>query len=312
MPTDYRANARARYKSKMGPRYLPGGRGRTHQAKYMKKTTKKGAYNKTAKANFQRRRAPLVETKVRILKDISDGSVVNPIISGYTYSAIQNDDAFTHISMVPFLSQTQGLGENQMIGNSIYSRYLKCKLSFLYPSGVKQLATPCNQYIVHGWIKNGMGLTNFTAPTQGACVRSDVSQHIINRVKEYFNARTDRLEFIPKTDTGIKILGYRKIKNDKNSQFSTEGNNVGPINMSCTWTINRKIHYTQGMPLSTTPGVGPNDSHMYPNAQQYLPFLVIFNPQFASMPQQSPPGTPTPVTDTLAVSFNIAHWYSDS
>lgn len=307
----YRQRARARMRSKRG------GLARTQtQVGALKKTTKKGAYNPAKKNNFQKRRAPFVETKSRTHEEMSQGSQINlpdpSIISDPTaYGRILNDDAFTHLKLYSFTSMTQGLGEEQMIGNSVYSRFLKLKVSFIYPSGDDQFEVPCNQYLVHGWVKSPMNLTNLTTPVAGNCNRMDIQHYVQQRLQPFFDERADKLRFIPKSNTGIKILSYRKIKNDRNAQFSTENTSVGPVNMSCTWRINRKIAYEQGYPNPATydssSPLGPNDAFKYPN-NSWLPFALIYNPQFASLPQGTNPGQST----VIQVAYNDCHWFSDS
>lgn len=288
--------------------HLGGGK-RTYGA--LRKTSKRGAYAKNKKVAFQTRRAPFVETKSRTHAEMAENSATDPNIqigNPLTYDVLLNDDAFTHFRLLSFNSMTQGLGEMQMVGASVYSRFLKLKCSFLYPNGDNQLDVPTNQYLVHGWIKAPMNLTDLTTPVVYNTNRQDIQNYIAQRVQPYFNDREDKLRFIPKSNTGIKILGYRKIKNNKNASFSTEGSSVGPINMSCTWRINRKIAYEQGYPNpAIVTGLGPNDDHRFPN-NSWLPFALIYNPQFASLPQGSSPDPKS----VIRVAYNDCHWFSDS
>ena len=65
----------------------------------------------------------------------------------------------------------------------------------------------------------------------------------------------------------IKILGYRKVKPNRNTSIgvpnalitsSTAGDppqqvgSVPNVNMSMTWSVNRKVHYTEGVGLAST------------------------------------------------------------
>lgn len=303
----YRARARARMRAKRGA----GGRRGTGVGRALVNTTKKGAYRPAKKNNFQKRRAPFVETKSRTHAEMAEGSSTDPNINignPLVYSMVKNDDAFTHLRLYSFTSMTRGLGEMQMIGSSVYSRFLKAKVSFLYPTGENQLTVPTNQYLVHGWVKAPMQLTDLTTPVVYNTNRQNIQDYVAQRTMPFFNEREDKLKFIPKSNTGIKILGYRKIKNNKNAEFSTEGAAVGPVNMSCTWRINRKISYEQGYPNpAIVTGLGPNDDFNFVNSS-WLPFALIYNPQFGSLPQGQNPDPKT----VIRVAYNDCHWFSDS
>ena len=70
------------------------------------------------------------------------------------------------------------------------------------------------------------------------------------------------------------------------------------VNASVTWQVNRKIHYQAGTVQSG------QTSFFYPN-QPYLPFCVLFTPDWDGVQHMSPAFLPT-------VRFNACHWYSDS
>ena len=172
----------------------------------------------------------------------SEAGQVTTITDPTVYFDILNDDSFTFIPPLSVLSQTQGLGEGQMIGDSVYAKYLKMKLSLLYPYGPDhrltplvdclcpdQIVVPCNQYLVHGWVKTPPNWSTFTNPVVINANRNDIKTFIIQRLKAYFDEREDKLKFIPQANTGFKILGYRKILNDRNGQFSTEASTVGHV-----------------------------------------------------------------------------------
>jgi hypothetical protein len=106
----------------------------------LKKTTRKGAYKQGAKKNFRIRRAPLVETKSRTTEDCVDGTTfVNPITAE---TSIPKDDAFYNIDIMSFLCMEQGLAESEMIGQSVYSRYIKAKMEFTFPADANALLNP--------------------------------------------------------------------------------------------------------------------------------------------------------------------------
>eukprot|EP01049_Picozoa_sp_SAG25_P020283 SAG25_NODE_6876_length_522_cov_0.971631_2_plen_98_part_01 len=81
------------------------GRKAPNRTKFMTKTTAKGAYRKGKKRNFQKRRAPFVETKRRVhsimngFNNNDDGTPsteYQDVVGGLT---IPNNDAFTLLDL---------------------------------------------------------------------------------------------------------------------------------------------------------------------------------------------------------------------
>jgi len=142
---------------------------------------------------------------------------------------------------------------------------------------------------------------------------TDIFNHIRHYVKEYYNDRKDTLQFPEKRERHIKFLGYRKLKTDKNSELPVQGvsdvattrGSLAPINMSCKWDIMRKVHYDKGAntPALGDPATYPMADFNFPN-QSWLPFTVLYNPQFAS--------TPAGAGNLWQVAHNSQMWYSDS
>ena len=111
-----------------------------------KKVTKKGAYNPARKKQALNSRRPFVEGKKRIASEISQimtsnqtqpigfykqpllhsPIVLNPVISG-------GGNAFQNIPITVFNRMNQGFNDFEMIGSSIFSRYLKLKVEVNFP-----------------------------------------------------------------------------------------------------------------------------------------------------------------------------------
>lgn len=126
-------------------------RGRPKGAKTMKKVNKKGAYKKTVKNQMVMRRAPIVETKQRVHSDVAQ---INGYPAGsfdpvnYTnplnWRPLPPDDAFTNIPLRSWTRISHGFGENQCIGNNIFSKYLNMKLQVRFPDGSNiTITAPC-------------------------------------------------------------------------------------------------------------------------------------------------------------------------
>lgn len=301
------------------------------------KTTAKGAYKRVRKNNFQKRRAPFVETKTQtdVLVAAKTGNVTTtpvdsirlttlPLQISYGTSAAPNE--LTILPLNSFMNMNQGFDESDMIGTNIYSRYLKCKLEFQLPYGGNQIRHPCDMYVIHGFVTQPIGLTLHTVPDHLSFTRADYTEHIKEQIEQYFNQRSDKLDFIPKRTSNLKILGYRKLK-VKNSS------NLGPppvmsatgdgytsatfqqgshplVNMSCSWPMKRKVHYLKGAAGTTAT---PLDFY-YPNFS-WLPFVALYNPtahEFLSTVTYpgSAPNTNNP--PEMFVRYNSIHYFSDS
>lgn len=295
--------------------------------KNLKKTTTRGAYKKNVKKNFQKRRNPFVENKIRNEKEFSgeldpvrDMSLALNFPDPTDFNAIPVDDAYTVLMPVPFYHMNRGLRNNEMIGNNIYVKYLKTKIQFLAPSGVNLIDYPSNVYLIHGWCTMPFASNDHTVPTTANTTYANVLTHVTQYVKEYFDERKDTLDFPKKKQQHIKFLGYRKLLTDKNANIPIQGGGAGmssnstfgaiaPINFSCKWNVMRKIHYSKGQNDANlgNPATYPMADFNFPN-QSWLPFICVYNPQFASTP-----GHPTPSTSALwRVAHNTQMWYSDS
>ncbi len=258
----------------------------------MQKTTKKGAYNKNRKLMWSDRRAPIVETKKRTQSDIATGSTYpDQIPDGIiTTTALAFDQAYQFVPVWSFLSMTRGIGDDQMVGSSVYAKYLKSRIIITFGAN---LATPGlsgvaeELRLVHGWVTAPLCLTAYTTPNDTALDRSALQTHINNQVKEFFDDRGDPLRFNPKRTSCLKILGNRKIvrKADQyNMQpqpiFDSDQSEIqvagtaDEVTVTNTWPMNRKIFYQQSNAQS-----GESDLWYYPTGS-WLPFVMFFSPRF--------------------------------
>lgn len=317
--------SRARF-TKKGGRGVPNRRN-------LAKTTRKGAYNPGRKANFQKRRAPFVETKkqtdvvVALKAGVGSGETLDTLrrttealeISNGTFGGSAN--TLTVFPINSFTQMNKGLEASDMIGNSVYSRYLKCKIEIGLPFGSKCIKHPCDLYLIHGWITQPIGNTIHTNPTVLDTTRTLVNEHIQEQLLQYFNQRLDKLQFIPRKQSNIKIEGYRKVKPKLNNSLGAPAvalqynNGMGGtvvtsdgsppvVNMVCSWNTKRKIDYSlgkdelQGTPLA----------HNFPN-YAWLPFMALYNPtasEFLAAPYQAQN------EPKFNVRYNSAHYFSDS
>ncbi len=299
-----------------------GLRNRNKKRGAMKKTTRKGAYGKNRKKNFQIRRAPFVETKTVDDRDISAtfplSKTNNPGVEYKNYVT-----ELVNMNPDSFILKNQGFGESECIGQSIFARYLKMKVSVQFPApnaiktddgSTKQLPLHPQRYeLIWGFVPSPLGLTPSTTPDSRVETLSHIHDYINNRVDEYFDALTDTMDFIPKRGTAIRIIGRRRIAPPLR-QISAPAQYVGgdlstatqvgskaTYDTSVSWPMNRKIHYEKSSNLD-----GANkETGLYTN-WSWLPFCVLWNKDFGAIPVASRS------FQTPALMWNSQLWFSDS
>lgn len=289
---------------------------------YLNKTSRKGAYNKNRKRNFQIRRAPFVETKTVDDRDIAATFPLSkPNNPGVEYKNYVSE----LINMNPdsYILKNQGLGESECIGQSIFARYLKMKISIQFPSpnsiktddgSTKQFPLHPQRYeLIWGFVPAPLGLTPSTTPDSRVETLAHIHDYINNRVDEYFDALTDTMDFIPKRATAIRILGRRQIRPSLRQisapaailgDTASAAQQVGTtptFDTSVSWPMNRKVHYEKSSNLDG----GDKESGLYAN-WSWLPFCALWNKDYAAIPSASR------TFQTPALMWNSQLWFSDS
>lgn len=308
---------------------LSGAR-RRQVPKAMMKTTAKGAYKKNRKAQMVKRRAPMVETKRRVhgvitsLNRAVDGTPSANYQDSVGGLSIPNNDAFTLINLASYMRNSHGFLEHNVLGDSLFSKYLKLKIQIRWPEGSDMIVNPVKLYLITGWVTAPAAYTNNTTPTEGAATQSDLFAHLTHQLKEYFDEREDFLRFREKTTSNLKILRWQSLKPNLNSavaavpgQIDVENDpakppNIRPtgavpfVNRSFTWKTMRKVHLSEGTALATgNDATNPDIQNLYPN-NQHLPFAVIYNPEFARMRNAQN------VDTNVVMAYNNIHYYTDS
>lgn len=273
----------------------------------------KKAYHPAKKKKFQKKRQPFVESKTRTSEDVflklKDSATPNggiPIDTlGLQY--IPLDDAYTGIQLSPLTFMTQGVEEDDMIGRSIYAKYLKTKVQITWP--VKQYFHPAELFLVHGFIKLSPNLTSYTTPPiRGTGNTWDAYREWTSEnLKDYFNERKDKLRFIPKQNSTIHISGYKKLRPNLQKQYSmpvqldSDDKPLGSVPdtfVSINHKMMRKYHYEKAN-NNTQPEL------FFINMNQWVPFACLYNPEFASTPTDGD-------DDLIKVRTNTILYYSDS
>lgn len=281
------------------------------------------AYNPKRKRGMVRRRNPMVENKTRdseqlALKVPSLTPTAESFDTVNQSRTLSNVTPYSQIPLPAITYMTRGMEDSDMIGNSIFAKYLNLKIEFTFPSHTNMVNVPAELYLVHGFIKNNPSRNSRTIPNvedftwQGGLDDDSSLQVFLNtRVAEYFDERADKLRFLEKDASELKILGKRKITPKLNKSWTTpagatDTNTVGTIphvNKTCNWPLMRKYHYDKG----TNPAGTAQDADFYyiNGSNQWIPFCCIYSPHFADYGQSNYANIPS-------VRSNHQLYYTDS
>lgn len=279
---------------------------------------KKFPYAPANKRRMMAKRQPFVETKSKSHEDLV---VQFPGLVDRTEFRTQ-DTATVHMNPDVFTLWHRGMEENEVLGNACYAKYLKMKIGVRFPQSAfllngqnKQIPmTPQNYELIWGWVPNELGYTGNTNPKADEANINDIHAHINQRVVDYFNQQKDKMRFIPKAASTIRITGRRKIRPDMRFQSTAppqtlsnviaEDNTIGCIPdryTSISWKMNKKLHLQPSSKLHS------GQQGLYPNFGTWLPFAVLVNWDYDNLPV----GT-TRELYCPAVQYNDCIWYSDS
>ena len=263
--------------------------------------------NKVAKKAMIKSRAPLVETKSRIQSEIALGTqLLNPKV----FTPMKT--VFHLCPLHAYTCMEQGIGEHQMLGNSVFSKYLNAKVQIRFPGGQNLISD--RHYpmeLICGWVPSSMALSTFTTPQVNQASPSDITTFVVQRISEYFNARTDKLDFIPKHASNLRITYRRKIKPDLSkstvgpASVYDQAGHIPDVMLYPKWTTNKKISFEEGNTYGD--GAGVDRRNFFPN-YSWIPFMVVYSP----MSQGEAGNSPLPEAKCPRISYNVAHYYTDS
>lgn len=295
-------------------RDLAGNVKRLGKGTRVKRVRSRASNNRRAKVTKKamiKSRQPLVETKSRVQSEITTGEDTPQIPQCKEFTNVNG--VFYNLPLSAFWNMDQGTGESNMLGQSVFSRYLNAKVQIRFPGGVNSIQD--RHYpmeLIGGWIPSTIHATTFTTPKVGDVLPSDINTYIIKAVSEYFNARADRLDFIPKHASTIRITYRKKIVSNTTqnnvlplqSDYGTQVGHTPDVWHYPKWKMNKKVFYEQGG--NVVRFGGPNNTY-YPN-YSWIPFLIIYSPMFAGEGGDAP----LPVSKQPKVSYNVAHYFTDS
>lgn len=278
---------------------------------------RKNKGKKNFKKNYRKHRARVTETKRRESAEISIRNSTNG--AGVTFSpnyldttAATDISVGTGITMLPlrsFYRMSRGQRKNQMIGTQIYAKdlYLKGFIdSGKNHPGPDLTAEPL--YLVCGWVKDKLGFTDFTTPTQANATRTDLEAFVAAQLRQHFDSAEDKLRYREAKKDNIKIDKYQRLL----SPPGLDAGNAMPLQFKAHWKVNRKTTYTQCTSLpglndliqnsSASPGVtidmtdqlkDSNDTlggdiGGYLPLESWLPFSCLYQPGHLAHPTNAP------------------------
>ncbi len=315
--------------------HLSGRGGKKRRAPAMRRVTKRGAYNKKQKRNFINKRAAVVETKRKTREELRIPAFwggTDPSSAGTTFADRMifkvEDEEIVHINPATFYWWSQGLDQAQHIGQTVTVKHLNMKVQVRFPQHNMQTqeASPRNlivpalpqKYTLYwGWIPAPRALTgNSTPPITSETVAS-LDAYVNNRVKDYFNDRKDKLRFIPKKDSTIRIMGRKTIRPDLRYQSTApivdrdaagdkySAGSIPDWYGNISWKFpggGRKLWLEQGINMNGSPGemIG-----FFPN-YSWLPFAAVVNWNHSELPATNR------ILYCPAVSSNDIVYFTDS
>jgi hypothetical protein len=218
----------------------------------------------------------MVETKA--FEVLSTGA--NPNISIVDGTNILVPIAYTQIE--------RGINDNQMIGRSIFSKYLTVKLEF----DMNPLAAnthPVELVLRWGWVTARMNENAATTPGSAAVTQANIVTHVTQQVSKILQ---NKLEFSPKLE-GVKVLGQHRLRQFTNDSFVDD--KVALQFKTITWKPMRKVTYTTGANNTAL----SQSNTQFPN-RSWIPFISVHAVGVATA--ESAP--------TMASAMK--HWFSDS
>lgn len=215
---------------------------------------------------------------------------------------------------------SKGTRNDQMDGNEVFSKslYLKGKITGLPANNTVEA------FLYYGWIKDRLGLTDFTTPTSSNATRQDVEDFVLNQLKQHFDEKKDEMRFRENKKDNIKIVGVRKLQHPQDAQLQDQ------IDFKCSWRTNRKVVYTRcHVPDMNSNWIGNNysfvsttadpqnpdinvtdttqqsgdslggDTFQFLPLNSWLPFALVYVPEYASIS----PGT-------VSLQYNDIHYFT--
>lgn len=321
---------------------------------------KKKYYAPKAKKRFKDMSNPLSENKqltgseVSLYVGLNNDTVPRPIFTDYadkprSWPSGEYTGADGHIMNTPhwtFIPDSacykfHGLDENMMIGRSVYQTITAAKFLIKWPQA--SMNTGINRYgesgpsaaanlegiipeypqsykLYWGEVPLKYLFTDETTPKAGEASAAQLETAVNQRIVDYFELRKNRIDFIPKHTSTLKIFGSKTLRPKWENSTGTQPvsntvvydpdelsdgdliidkvhGNIPDTLVKVKWPINRKLHleptnnisgngvYNPADPentqLQTTPTV------FYRNYSGRIPFAVLVSWNHDKLPQNT-------------------------
>ena len=240
-----------------------------------------------------------------------------------------------HFNPDSCLYQTHGLDESQMVGRSTYQKLCAAKFLIKWPQPTMRTghikfdkddypdnacgtavvekwisdnnimglipSVPQNYHLYWGFVNTKMGLSGYTTPTATTASAVDIENHINLRVQDFFNERSDRTAFIPRTSNTMKIIGKKRLSPPWDSRTGrmpvssytdtdVSDGSIPDTLVKIKWPINRKIHFQPtnlfggDKQNDGQQGYGPATPTVFYKNFDWMPFAVIVNYNIDKLP----------------------------
>ena len=243
---------------------------------YKRSSYKRSPYARKSKTAMVSRRSPIVETKSFEHKSASVKLVTGTnVFIPKTFTQLEN-----------------GTNEHNIIGRSIFSKYLTTKYRIVL-TDLEGVTTPVSIESVFGWCKVPMNRTTITTPTLASTTYADIETHVAQQLNVLL---ASKLDFVEKQE-GIKILERRMImrKEDLTVSAADAPPKNADIYRQFTWKPMKKTAYESAVKNTEL----QQDNTHYPN-RSWIPFHTFIVD-----------GNVTE-TKTAYCVYNEKHWFSDS
>lgn len=322
-----------------------------HRRNYAKSKTrlKKAAYAPSKVRKMKRLTNPLSENKQvtghELHSEIGLNNTGRPILSDFStpprnWPTPTLSGAGGHIMNTPHWNfipdsacyRTHGLDENQMVGRSIWQQLTAAKCLIKWPqnamnTGINKYGSsgpeeannlsgiipehPMSYKAYWGFVPLKYLFTDETTPKANEASAQELETLVNQRVNDYFEARKNRIEFIPKRTSTLEIIGSQTLQPRWSSstgrlpvsnvvQTNTDGGdaNVNVIKegsipdtmFKVTWPCYKKLHLepTNKFGDSTAhggqTGIETTPTVFYRNYSGKIPFLTIVSWNHEKLP----------------------------
>lgn len=242
---------------------------------------------------------------------VSGTSIINPCNYGYV----------------------NGTADYNVIGDEMTCKYLTQKLRFRFPEDDKAIVKPYRIQVIHGFITRPAGFTPFdevlggdsaTYGTSATISRKQYIHRVTKCVTAPWNEEEDFIDFRTKQKSIYRIIGKRWVRPDRrfmipmptnaNASSGSLDGSVPDVTMTLTWPVKgrkwRLTHSTdtndpgEGGP-APTPGTA---QPFYYNNENWIPFTVIYCPDFANIVDAGNSDN----TKKVSLTHNSKLWFTDS